>query len=110
MQAKLNKQRVFLKHRVLGLNVPASKEDIKSARNRLARRYHPDKNVNVSDQEKIIAQEKFKNIQCAYDYLIDNYDTIHEYFKHLQEYSLTNKGATFKRSQSAYTSIANLGN
>lgn len=110
MQTKLNKQRVFLKHRILGLKIPATKDAIKQARNRLARRYHPDKNIGADPADQMAAQEKFKNIQSAYDYLMDNYDEIHTYFKHLENYSLTTKGANWKRSQSIYSSVANINN
>ncbi|MFA5687020.1 MAG: molecular chaperone DnaJ [Bacilli bacterium] len=51
---------------VLGLNKSASKDDIKSAYRRLAKKYHPDIN-KASD-----AEDKFKEVQEAYDILFDD--------------------------------------
>ncbi|HOW22725.1 MAG TPA: J domain-containing protein [Sedimentibacter sp.] len=52
-------------YEVLGLQRGASKEEVKSAYRRLAKKYHPDMNVNNPLQD--LAEEKFKEIQWAYD-------------------------------------------
>lgn len=51
---------------ILGLKKDAKAEDIKKAYRRLARKYHPD--VNPNDKA---AEEKFKEVQEAYDILSD---------------------------------------
>jgi curved DNA-binding protein len=51
---------------ILGVERKADQEEIKRAYRRLARRYHPD--VNPGDKE---AQEKFKEINEAYEVLFD---------------------------------------
>lgn len=51
---------------VLGVSKSASKDEIRKAYKKLARKYHPD--VNPDDKE---AAEKFKEIQEAYDVLGD---------------------------------------
>ena len=51
---------------VLGLPKGASQEDIRKARRRLARKYHPD--ANPGDDS---AEERFKEIQHAYEILSD---------------------------------------
>lgn len=54
---------------VLGLNKNASKEDIKKAYRMMARKYHPDKYANASEDEKLTAENKFKEINEAYENL-----------------------------------------
>lgn len=53
---------------VLGVSPGASDEEIKKAYRALSRRYHPDANVNNPDKEQ--AEEKFKQIQQAYDQIM----------------------------------------
>lgn len=60
---------------ILGVGRDASEKEIKSAYKRLAKKYHPD--LNPRDK---IAEEKFKEVNEAYDVLSDpvkrkNYDT-----------------------------------
>jgi curved DNA-binding protein len=52
-------------YKVLGVDKKASADDVKSAYRRLARKYHPD----VSKESN--AEEKFKNLQEAYEVLKD---------------------------------------
>ncbi len=54
-------------YKVLGVERDATKNDIRKAFRRLARKYHPD--VNPGDQE---AEEKFKQINEAYEALSDD--------------------------------------
>jgi DnaJ like chaperone protein len=53
------------------LNVPgnASQEEIKAAFKQLAGKYHPDKVAHLGDEFKVLAEEKFKQIQEAYQKL-----------------------------------------
>lgn len=53
-------------YEVLGLNKSASKDEIKSAYRKLAKKYHPDINKEPG------AEEKFKEVQEAYDILYDD--------------------------------------
>src|SRR4051794_41954742 len=53
-------------YQALGVSRKASDEEIKRAYRKLAREYHPDRNP---DDEK--AEERFKDIQQAYDTLSD---------------------------------------
>lgn len=56
-------------YEVLGVAKNASQSDIKSAYRKLAIKYHPDKHVNDTPEEKKAAEEKFKEAAEAYDVL-----------------------------------------
>lgn len=67
-------------YKVLGVEKTASADDIKSAYRKLAKKYHPDMYSTASDSEKKAAEEKFKEINHAYEVLGDetkrkNYDS-----------------------------------
>ena len=60
-------------HAVLGIAENASEEEIKKAYRALSRKYHPDANVNNPNKDQ--AEEKFKEIQQAYQQIM--YDREH---------------------------------
>ncbi|MFI5027958.1 MAG: molecular chaperone DnaJ [Solirubrobacterales bacterium] len=53
-------------YKVLGVSKKASEEEIKKAYRKLARKYHPDRNPDDAE-----AEERFKEVQGAYDTLSD---------------------------------------
>ena len=53
-------------YKVLGVDKKASQEDIKKAYRKLARQYHPDRNPGDA-----AAEERFKEVQHAYEVLSD---------------------------------------
>jgi molecular chaperone DnaJ len=55
-------------YQVLGVAPGASDEEIKKAYRNLSRKYHPDANVN--NPNKAEAEEKFKEVQQAYDQIM----------------------------------------
>lgn len=55
-------------YKVLGISPGATDEEIKKAYRSLSRKYHPDANVNNPNKEA--AEEKFKQIQLAYDQIM----------------------------------------
>lgn len=56
-------------YRILEVSSTASDEEIKRAYRALSRKYHPDANVNNPDKKK--AEEKFKEIQQAYQMIMN---------------------------------------
>ena len=52
-------------YEVLGLSPGASQEEVKKAYRALSRKYHPDANINNPNKDQ--AEEKFKEIQQAYE-------------------------------------------
>lgn len=55
-------------YKTLGVTPEASADDIKKAYRTLSRKYHPDANIN--NPYKAQAEEKFKEVQVAYDRII----------------------------------------
>ena len=55
-------------YQVLGISRGASDEEIKKAYRSLSRKYHPDANVNNPNKDQ--AEEKFKQVQQAYDQIM----------------------------------------
>lgn len=55
-------------YQVLGISRSASDEEIKKAYRAMSRKYHPDANVN--NPNKAEAEEKFKQVQQAYDQIM----------------------------------------
>lgn len=53
---------------VLGVSRDASEEEIKKAYKTLSRKYHPDANINNPNKDQ--AEEKFKEIQAAYQQIM----------------------------------------
>ena len=47
----------------------ATKEEIKAAYKRLASQYHPDKVSHLGEEFRVLAEQKFKEIQRAYQEL-----------------------------------------
>lgn len=55
-------------YQVLGISRSASDEEIKKAYRTLSRKYHPDANVNNPNKDQ--AEERFKQVQQAYDMIM----------------------------------------
>ncbi len=56
-------------YEILGVSRDADMEDIKKAYRKLSRKYHPDANINNPNKEQ--AEEKFKQVQQAYQKIVD---------------------------------------
>lgn len=55
----------FDPYQVLGVSPSASDDEVKTAYRKLSRKYHPDANINNPNKDQ--AEEKFKEVQQAYD-------------------------------------------
>lgn len=56
-------------YKILGLPQTATDEEVKKAYRKLSRKYHPDANINNPNKEQ--AEEKFKEIQSAYQMIMN---------------------------------------
>ncbi|MCF0111533.1 MAG: DnaJ domain-containing protein [Erysipelotrichaceae bacterium] len=56
-------------YKVLGVSPDASEEEIKKAYRTLSKKYHPDLNINNPDKD--LYTEKFKQVQNAYETIMD---------------------------------------
>lgn len=58
-------------YKILGLEKECSKEEIKKAYRNLAKSTHPDALSGISDEQKVIMEERFSEINIAYKILSD---------------------------------------
>ncbi len=87
-------------YKVLGLDKKATKNDIKKAYRKLARKYHPDLNPNDT-----AAQKKFQQVNEAHEVLIDpekrkKYDQYGKDWQHAEEFE---KAKSQQRQQQGYS-------
>ena len=55
---------------MLGVGKNASLDEIKNAYKRLAVKYHPDKVSHLGEEFRVLAEQRFKEIQEAYQELM----------------------------------------
>lgn len=63
-----DRRNMYNPYSVLGVDSNATEEEIKKAYKALSRKYHPDANINNPNKEQ--AEEKFKEIQAAYQQIM----------------------------------------
>ena len=56
-------------YKILEVDKSASVEEIKAAYRRMAKKYHPDKVVHLGEEHRKGAEEKFRQVQEAYETL-----------------------------------------
>jgi uncharacterized membrane protein YkvA (DUF1232 family) len=59
-------------YEILGVSKNATKEEIRSAYRKQARRYHPDRVSHLGEEFQQLAKAKFQEIQQAYEILLGN--------------------------------------
>ena len=74
---------------ILGISRDASDEEVKKAYRKMSRKYHPDSYVDNPLAD--LAEEKFKEVQEAYDQGHHTYltDTLYQYLLHERNPNLT---------------------
>jgi DnaJ like chaperone protein len=56
-------------YKILGIEKTATDTEVKKAYRKMAKKYHPDKLQHLGEQLKKGAEEKFKEVQTAYDHI-----------------------------------------
>ena len=89
-------------YQILGIIESATQEEIKKAYRLLAVKYHPDKNIG----NEVMAEEKFKELQGAYDTLSNNaarsrYDQILKNNRFKEQQKKSEQESKFKQTQNA---------
>lgn len=91
-------------YKVLGIDRNATDDEIKKAYRNLSRKYHPDANIN--NPNKAQAEERFKEVQQAYDQILKE----KEYGTHFEEafgsYYKQNTYADQNDNNSYYRAVA----
>jgi len=75
-------------YKILEISINATKDDIKKAFRSLAKKYHPDRNVN--DENALI---KFQEVNEAYE-VLSNEDSRKEYDKKISDFKQRNSTGT----------------
>lgn len=68
-QSETQSSRPKTPHEILGVSPGASKEEIRTAYRQLANQYHPDKVAHLGKEFQDLANQRFKEIQEAYQQL-----------------------------------------
>lgn len=96
-------------YKTLGVSPDATPKDIKKAYQAGALKYHPDKTVNLPEDEKKAANERFKALNNAHDILIDP-NTRKKYDKKLAGANKANTGANKANDSISPREIREFGN
>lgn len=86
---------------ILGISRDASEEEIKKAYRKLSKKYHPDANINNPDKDLYV--EKFKQVQSAYERIMDEKRGKTTY----QSYSQQNNNGGYSSYTNNYQDIVN---
>ena len=85
-------------YEILGVPRDADMEEVKKAYRKLSRKYHPDANINNPNKE--LAEEKFKQVQQAYQQIVDEKE--HGGSTQNAGYGNTGYGGSYQNEDSGY--------
>ena len=86
-------------YEVLGISPSATDEEVKKAYRELSRKYHPDSYVNNPLAE--LAEEKFKEVQQAYEQIMKQRQNGGGYSSHNRGYANTNQSYNYNTDDQA---------
>ncbi len=89
----MSNKNLYTFHEILGIKLGASKEEIKRAYKLKAKQYHPD--IHLNPIEKKEAEQKFKLLKEAYDYLM----SIEDYYDSVNYWNSTESFSNFYNSE-----------
>jgi DnaJ-class molecular chaperone with C-terminal Zn finger domain len=92
-------------YEVIGVNERASKEEIKKAYREQAKKYHPDQYNN--NPLKDLAEEKMRELNEAYDFLMNNEETSYSGYSENNTYSSNNSYNSYNSYNSIRINIQN---
>ena len=94
-------------YEVLGVSRSASEEEIKKAYKALSRKYHPDANINNPNKDQ--AEEKFKEIQQAYQQIMKEKTEGYSYQGGSYRGGYGNSGGSYGNQQGGYGGFGGFG-
>ena len=96
---------------ILECKLDANKEEIDKQFKKLAMKYHPDRNAHLKEKDKKQMEEKFKELNCAYQYLKkNNYTFTEQSTKDYSKFSDLFKSRFFNNTDKIYGVFNNLKN
>ena len=96
---------------ILECELDANREEIDKQFKKLAMKYHPDRNSNLDEKQKKQMEERFKELNCAYQYLKNNnYKFTDQSSKDYSKFSDVFKSRFFSNTDKIYGVFNNLRN
>lgn len=91
--------------RILGVNINATLEEIRHARNKLISIFHPDRKPTNWQATTKELENHVCLVQSAYEYIVQNYDAIQATLGYLPKESLTSRLPSKTRSHWVYIQV-----
>ncbi|KXO13360.1 Chaperone protein DnaJ [Moritella sp. JT01] len=89
---------------VLGIKPNANEDDVKKAYKRLSNRFHPDKLLGASDDEKVHAEAQLQRVRNAYE-VLSNPKLKRDFVKNFSNVIVTDPAAAMRELWDQFYSI-----